>query len=334
MFDFTRLILCFLILVVFAEAQQPPKLIEIADYDATYSYNTEAIVNPNYPPTYLFDGNASTCWVAGQHADDNQSALFLKVPSQQNHLLQFIPGYGKSPALFIANARPKSIRLSLWVGYNPDGWVSETAAIYRSKPFGISREFAINDQMDVVQLSLDSLIRAAKNKKKSFNEGFSNGELLLELTITEAYEGSLYSDIRISELAFAERLIQAKTGKKKTLPDTVWIDDSETMLLGKTADESAGIIFQESESVIQLLELAANNRWVIVMVMPMEITGRVSGYYLLIDLARRADITNTLETLHKDYIWGMPIYFGTDKEKRQYLIFDNPEGGRGTIRLN
>ena len=120
-----------------ASAQSKTEWIDIFLPDTTeyVQFKVSSEINYRYPPSNLFDAKLNTCWVSGSDKSPAISSIFIKLPQLTDIVINIFPGHGKSKELFIQNARPKEIRLSIFAAINPDGYVSEYGAIYKIVQF-------------------------------------------------------------------------------------------------------------------------------------------------------------------------------------------------------
>ena len=81
------------------------------------------------------------------------------------------------------------------------------------------------------------------------------------------------------------------------------------------------VVIEDSEAVLQLIDVSANNKWAILISMPAEIEGRVETFYLLVDLVNKVIVNNQLEKCTGKYISGNEMYFETNEIGRIDLIY-------------
>jgi len=84
------------------------------------SFSANAINNPHYPLSNLFDADFKTCWVANNKTNKKTTSIFIKLPDTNVKTLNIFSGYGKNKALYYQNCRPRKIRLSVYAGVNPE----------------------------------------------------------------------------------------------------------------------------------------------------------------------------------------------------------------------
>lgn len=143
-----------------------------------------------YNPGYALDDDSSSAWCEGVPGDGIGEVLFLPAPHFEHSLypayessrltgLRIWAGFGKSPALFRANNRPREVRVSL---------VRKHAA-----PRGDSIDVQIADQRTVELQDSDGWQDLALPEVR-FDETFS----FLALEIRSVYPGTRYHDTCIS----------------------------------------------------------------------------------------------------------------------------------------
>lgn len=105
-------VLVFLIVIVFTKnltAQEKTywQEIELTDTLDYTRFAVSNVFNDKYSPVNLFDTKLNTCWVLGADKNPNLPSLFVKLPEQNNIVINIFSGYGKSEKLYFQNSRPK-----------------------------------------------------------------------------------------------------------------------------------------------------------------------------------------------------------------------------------
>ena len=118
------------------------KSVNMIDTIAGYSYAIDKVASYKYGPGNIFDNNLKSCWVTGD------SEIYLLVP-KYNRVLNVFNGYGKSLELYQQNDRVKKIKISYYLGVQPEGHVSEIAAEYYLFDPHITQYVTLKDEMGI-----------------------------------------------------------------------------------------------------------------------------------------------------------------------------------------
>lgn len=147
-----------------------------------------------YAPGRLLDGDEKTAWVEG--AQGNGIGEVVVVPLEVAKGVEVFAGYGKSEALYRANARPKTLRVSVLriqkIDF-ADGTIEGAEIFQGLEPVGTT-EVSLKDHFGWQPLPLTEA-----QKISDGHEG-AGGRAMLALEILEVYPGSKYEDTAISEL--------------------------------------------------------------------------------------------------------------------------------------
>ena len=276
-------------------------------------FDTYQNIDEKYPVNNLFDGNFKTCWIAAK--GEQYSDVWIKLPDKEGIKLNIFSGYGKSTALYYQNARPQKIHVSLYYGFLPDGYVSESSMKYKiadlhkvfdielKDKFGI-QTFSIPVKVEELNYLEQKAIKAykMKNYPTPINQGF-----FIALSIDEIYKGTKYDDVCISEMFFNRPYIVEKTANTPKITN-VFIKNDNTLIMD-TKNKQNILVYQDKNSILQLLETDKNKEWAILLKSPDENTGRIETEYLLIDLINKKLVNNDLKTKYKDYYPDSDIYF-------------------------
>lgn len=295
-------------------------------------YNASDIHNYNYPPANLFDADFKTCWVCGSGQKDSLPSLFIKLPERNDVVLNIFPGYGKSKTLFEMNARPKKINLSLFVGINPDGYVSENAVLYKAVKFPKNKVIHLADSFAVRSISLDFFKEDISGFRTSVYQHYDSTIsipradtcLILKMDIVETYPGTKYDDICISEIFFNDRFISQPVLKPRQT-EKIYLNSNENALLVDDGEEQGIVIYQDTSSVLQIIETTEDKKWVILISMPAEIEGRAATTYLLVDIPNKKVVNEQLEQYTGNYVHGSELNFEAAENGSIYLMYSDKD---------
>ncbi len=237
----------------------------------------------------LFDDNLKTCWAEGAEGSGIGESLYLTIDEGTN-LIDIANGYQKSPALFKANNRIKTLEATIFVGINPPGEVTELFTTYHARMFFSSEALSLTDTSGFQQVPLsidwkslqefkDRTLEAFSAEKNIETESYQpDVRYILRLRITDVYPGEKYNDTCISEI---------KTECTKNAPDaisvkSVYLNPAENTILMDTETEEKIVLDSDSDAVFQIVELSPDKQWLIVIKMPAEIgDSRAETTYLL-----------------------------------------------------
>ena len=281
--------------------------VEFFSTDITDYFNPEKS-NP-YPSTNLFDGYLKTCWVAGSAKQSEKPTLYIKTPeniSIDNLILNIFSGYGKSKSLYMKNARPKIIKVSIFVAYNPEGYDTEVAVKYLIKKYTIERYIRLDDTFGVqsfpLNLNKKDLIDFQNKNLKNCKSSLENDDVkinlsfILKFDITDIYKGSKYDDICISEIFFNNRFVTAYPDKYNQI-NNVYIQDENT-LVADYSDKKGVNIYKDTTSIFTMVDWEEYLNWAILHYVKNDDVGqnsRIEESYLLIDLKNRKIVNDNLK---------------------------------------
>jgi len=177
---------------------------EIAVPD-NHGFTAAASFHPVLPAENLTDGNPRTAW-AGKTGDE----VWLFINGNTSSV-SIVNGYNKSPALFKANNRVKSLAVSVWAAAHFAGSVSEISRMFNVarltpdqvlplKDLGAEQSFPLPfNWEDIRKANAEALAALAKRGD------FKDRELVYSYFVLRAeplavYRGSRYDDTCISEL--------------------------------------------------------------------------------------------------------------------------------------
>ncbi len=326
---------CFILIGFFAiniaKSQEKIQWNEIILLDAPPHYGMTNIdeQNPNYPPSNLFDGDLRTCWVTGSEHEIDPS-LYVKLPELNNWIINIFPGYGKSSDLYLKNARPRKVRLSVFIAINPDGgFVTEIATVYKVLEFYKKIDVELKDSFGIHSIPLDfqtmELTGFIENAERefitSFNHGINKKCLILKLEVVDIWKGTHFNDICISELFFNNTFVTFNPLTINQITN-VYINNEENALLIDDSEGIGSVVYQDKESVLQLVEVSQNNKWAILISMPSDIEGRAETFYLLVDLINKKVVNNELEQCLGNYSSGSVLFFEEKGIGPVFLIYN------------
>lgn len=315
-----------------ARAQSPPGWIEISLVD-TVSYarfGTDHISDKRYPPSACFDADVATCWVSGTGKDT--SSLYIRLPEQDNLILNLFAGYGKSKKLYELNSRPKAIRLSVLVAVNPDGFVSENTTLYKAVRFPQTQTVHLADSFCVQTIPLNfapqALDEFKKNVLQQYNKNFTipkaDSCLILQMEIVDTRPGRRYQDVCISEIYLNDCLLSTAAAGFSPIKK-VYMNQAENELLLDDADNPGVIVYRDTAAVLQIMDISPDKRWAVVISMPAEIEGRAETTYLLFDFLTREQMNSQLEKQTGNYLSGNEMYIETGENGRVYLNYSGTD---------
>ncbi len=288
-----------------------------------YSSDIKDVFNPNesskYSSTNLFDGFLKTCWVAGDNKTDKTSSLYIHVPDKielDQIILNIFSGYGKSKALYEANARPKKIKLSLFSGFYPVGFSTEVVSLYLIKLFK-TQTIVLADTFGVQSFSLNinkDLFLQFQKKTIEECKNFSGKEykpndrlkliphLILKIEVLDSYPGTKYTDVCISELFFNNRFVTAYPNQYNEI-QKVYIENDNTLFVDYKNQKRA-IVFKDTSSVFTMVDHPEKTNWAILHYVPnssVEQDSRIEESHSLVDLKNNTIVEKEFEKCTGQY---------------------------------
>ena len=296
------------------------------------------IFNEKYPPSNLFDINFKTCWVAGVDKDINNPSILIELPDLEEIVINIFSGYGKNKNLYYANSRPRKLQFSVYEAINPEAYVTEYGASYKAAEYPHKQIVNIPDSCGVHSFKLDFLYEELSKFRKKVNEQYDSDFqvpkakscLALHIKILETWPGTKYDDICISEIFFNDCLVSpiSTKGNKK-----IYLNADENALLLDDSSNKGVVIYHDTSSVLQLLEVSDNKKWAVLISMPAEIEGRTETTYLLVDLVNKKVVNSQLEKITGNYISGNELYFENGKYGQLYLVYSDKDFDYHKIEL-
>ncbi len=289
-------------------------------YVEFYSTDIKDYFNPEksgkYPSVNLFDGFLKTCWVVGEAGQENHPALFIKVPGNipiDKLILNIFSGYGKNKALYLKNAHPRKLRLTIYAAFHPEDCSTEVANLYIIEKFADTRYIDLADTFGVQSFPLNidkaALADFQKNSLKdchSFsgdiydklkpdnNTTTFTPALILKLETENVYPGSKYNDICISEIFFNDRFVTHYPDRYNPV-DSVYIENDNTVKVDY-ASEKGVVIVKDTSAVFIDIYHPEHSNWAVLSYVPNDESGegsRTEELYSLIDLKNRKIIDDT-----------------------------------------
>jgi len=321
-------------------AQSESKWESFALNVAAYDYE-DMPVDP-YPESNIFDGNIKTCWVCGSYKDNNPAGTYLRMPHSNKVYVNIFSGYGKSRDLFYQNARPKTIRLSVYAAVHPEGYVTEIADGYEGLKYPREQIVTLVDSFGVQTVELDfSSNELNEFSKKVYRQARSYFEppildscLILKIDIAESLPGTKYDDICISELFLSGEECTLNSSTPLTPIKNIYTNQDENSLLADDDQNQGIVIYHDPLSVLQLIDVSANNKWAIVISMPAEPgEGRVETSYQLVNIPDRKIANNEIEECTGNYLSGSELFFETNTGGQLMLKYMANDGDYYSIVL-
>ncbi len=300
----------------------------------------DAPVEP-YPESNLFDGNSKTCWVCGSYTNNKPKSTHLKMPRNDKVYLNIFTGYGKSRELFYKNARPRKIRLSVYASVHPEGYVTEIADIYEGLKYPQEQIITLVDtfgiqiiELDFSQKELNEFSKKVYRQARSyFDPPLLDSCLIVKIDIVESLPGTQYDDICISELFLSGEDCTLNSSTPSTPIKKVYINQAENSLLIDDAQNQGVVIYHDSLSVLQLIDVSSDNKWAIVLSMPTEVEGRTETFYHLVNIADRKIVNNEIEECRGNYLSGSELTFKTNSKGQLMLTYRANDGEYYSIEL-
>lgn len=283
--------------------------------------STDNVLKGTYGAANVFDQNFSTAWVEGKKGEGIGEALFFMLPEGTTRL-NIMNGYSKNKNLYYKNNRARSVKLSFYAGINPEGFVSEIAAIYKSVLY--SQEFTITlaDTCTVqsfpIPLSWDEIHTFTKETLGSYSRDFdippADTAVIIKLEILQVYKGSKWDDTCISEIFFNDVFLYNPLQEKYHAVDSVYVNDAENAVVINTPQKKGIEFFNNPESVLQIIETSADNQWVIVIRMSSKPSSRHQTEYILLNTFLAETMNHRIEQVSGETVTGPFLfnYIGKD----------------------
>jgi hypothetical protein len=315
------------------------KDIELIDTMAYTAFSHNPNDSKSYPPSHLFDGNFSTCWVAGSEKSHENPRIKIRLPYLPN-ILNIYPGYGKSKSLFNKNSRPGKIKLTIHVGINPEGYISENAVMYKSLRYPDEHIVNLKDTGMIQHVPLKFPLEKVSSFQKEVSAKFkqelnypaADTCLILEIEILETRKGSKWDDICISEIHFNDRFVTDNSKDVANIKD-VFLNKEENTLLVSLPNQPERKVYSDKKSVLQIVDVSKNKKWAVLISMPSNIQGRAETIYLLADLLNRKIVNKELEKVTGTYTSGTELFFDYNKEGQLFLKYYDKNFNKRMLEL-
>ncbi|MFO7889406.1 MAG: hypothetical protein R6V04_03605 [bacterium] len=291
------------------------------------------VLKGTYGAANLFDHDFSTAWVEGKEGDGIQEAVFFLLPEGKTRL-NIMNGYAKSKALFKKNNRARSLKLSLYAGVNPEGYVSEIAIAYKSLPY--PREYTINlsdtcaVQSFTVPLSWDEIDRFTKETLTTYAKDYTvpaaDTAVIVKLEFLDVYRGSKWDDTCISEIFFEDVFIHNQLEEKYHTIDSVYVNDKENTILINSAQSQGIELYDDPASVLQIIDTSPDNQWLIIIRMSSDPSPRHQTEHLIFNTYLAEIMNHAIEQTSGETIFG-PFLFNYI-EKNLYLEYYTIESSK------
>jgi len=306
--------------------------IELIDTTNYAQYGTEHVPDSGYPVTQLFDADFSTCWVSRININEAYPLLYIVAPQDiaDNFVLNIFSGYGKSQALFLKNARPEKIRVSLNTAVLPDGYVSELMIHPLILKSSDKHTIVLTDTFGLQSINLQNVLDEFWPKhlhNLSLFEALDSFSsyaplVILELEILSVFPGTTYEDICISEFFFSNCFVSSKKCAPCNHIKNVYLNEEGNTLLADIEKQNTSIVFTDKESILEIIGLTPDKRWAILISIPRESEGRVETLYRIIDVLGQEDISQKVADLFPNHNAGGFVHF-EEEDGKNYIIIQN-----------
>jgi hypothetical protein len=169
---------------------KPPPNWEEADGDYDYDHWTCM-----YAGGSAVDENKATAWVEGVAGNGAGEALMI-TQLDLSRKVEILSGFAKSPALFAANNRPKTINVHVVRAHPKPGGASQCGENYDAMKLIATKKITLRNVMEYQPLPLPVF----KTEKYSYQNEAWDYSYWLMIEIIDVYPGSKYQDTCISEI--------------------------------------------------------------------------------------------------------------------------------------
>lgn len=263
-----------------------------ATSELTDPNQTDSWINKRYGVLNLTDANSLTAWVEGKTNEGVGESIYISAPLGCQ-TVNIYNGYAKSPSLFNQNNRVKAFKLTIHIGINPVGYISEVAHGFLLKTYPKSFTLNLNDtdslQSFPFPISSSELNEFMDQSKRDYLDQFTEPIYIVapivQLEITEVYKGSRYNDTCLSEIFFNDSYIpNANRFRYHEIENVYTLDDDDSKVVIDSREGKGTIIIEDSESVFQVIDISSNKQWATVIRMPADIgNGRAETEYLIVN---------------------------------------------------
>ncbi|MFW5658334.1 MAG: NADase-type glycan-binding domain-containing protein [Bacteroidota bacterium] len=323
------LLLSFLCACIHGQITDNPVDIELIDTMEYTLFGTEYVPDFRYSPAQLFDAGYFTCWVSHIRESSAYPSVFVALPKKipKNITLNIFSGYGKSESLYFKNSRPREIQITFNTALVPDGYVSEHGLLCKAFQSPKNEKVILKDTFGIQSINLQTGYEDFKSfhqkvldeYKTHFDASLLDTLVLAKIEINSIYQGTVYDDICISEIFFNDCYLSAEGNASFESVDSIYMNETENTLLIDTEEQTAITVYNEQESMLQIADITPDNRFAILISVPVEAGGRVETQYRVIDLVSKEEISGIIENLIPGYNTGEPVFF-EHKDLRNFLV--------------
>lgn len=309
-------------------------------WGASSVLDAENVLRPSrYGAEKALDRDPATAWVEGAPGAGIGESYYLGL----EHLpeaLGFINGYAQNTNLFHRNHRVKEVRLHVYAGLMVDGYATEIAEFYDSRPLGDPVTIRVDDTMHAQRISLPVDLPLIRSRMAEFRQspdvrewnfpqaeemgldGSANLQLqfryIVKLEIADIYPGSTWQDTCIAEL-------WPDYGEATAV--TV-APDMRSLLLAKDTGEQIPTC-ADINYVITIIETSPDNEWALVLQEPayLEAGERATSSYTVLHTATGWDIGPELFRDGPQPGGGLLPTGFVQEDGRTYLEYENLSTG-------
>jgi len=299
-----------------------------------------------YGTQNLFDYDSSTCWAEGVPGNGIGESLYVGFEENIQSIF-IVNGYAKTKNIFYRNNRVKKIKISILVGINKPGYVSDLYVLYDATKFKHDTIIQLEDTMapqeiefpfDCEELkqfkesSLQSFVKSHAKELEDYTKkledlGIKEGELnvqyIMLLEIVDVYKGSKYEDTCISDIWFlyaGDKGGESGVGKDYGKITDIYVGSKENIIYIDTIKKKKIILDSVPDAVFQIIEKSDDNDWVIVITMPADVgTNRVETEYILYNTEYKEKVDKRL--IGEDV--GSLLGFIKENKTTYLLFMDN-----------
>lgn len=258
--------------------------------------------------------------------------VFVRLSEQEKVTVNIFPFSGKSKDEFLKYPRPKKLRVTKLSGIHADGFVSETATVYKGLEFNDPVIIDLEDshriqsfEIDLTLKEIENISRLAENKfTQEFGLEIVDKCIALKIEVTDVYPGTEYQNTCISEV-FTGEFYESEGSLKVS---DLFVNDDENAILAVIVDDKEIEVYSDPASVLQLAEVSKNKKWAIIISMPAEIEGRAETEYFLIDVTKGQVLNENIGALS-----GGMMYFGKPWAGLETLNFTGKDNDQKKIYL-
>ena len=294
-----------IILLIGACSQKlPVQTLNLRDYNRElYSATSELDYSDmytmgKYDPYNLFDRDNNTCWAEGKEDAGIGESVYWRIKADIPHITM-VNGFAGSETLFQKNNRVKELSLSVYVGANLPGHVTEICISYDCIKFPKSKKLILKDTREPQKITFPfdwADLKKFRQKAMQVLGPQLKGEYILQMIIESVYKGTEYNDTCLSDIWVDSAIDTIKN---------IYVNKWDNAVLMDTINETEIVLVKDEASVFQILEVSKNKEWVIVIRMPAEAEGsRVETQYYLYNNMLRKEVDKSLLSENADVLYG------------------------------